>query len=212
MRPKDDNNYGKVASMTVRHAIGEMMKPLHVVAAALAATSLWVAAAESVSKLPAPWVVAGKQPASYQIGIDNLVTVSGKGAKFIRYAQGDNTGWGTLMQQVSAERYRGQRVRFQAKVKTLNVNDWAGLWMRIDVDSQSVALYNSQDKPINGTTDWQTRSVVLDVPADGTVLAFGVINSGTGQVWIDELSLEPVGKDVPVDAPARKKLPDRPVL
>lgn len=188
------------------------MKPLYVVAAALAATSLWVAAAESISKLPAPWVVAGKQPASYQVGIDNLETVSGKGAKFIRYAQGDNTSWGTLMQQISAEHYRGQRVRFQAKVKTRDVNDWAGLWMRVDVDGHSVAFYNSRDKPISGTTDWQTRSVVLDVPADGAVLSFGVINSGAGQVWIDELSLEPVGKDVAVDAPARGKMPATPSL
>lgn len=188
------------------------MKPLYVVAAALAATSLWVAAAESTSKLPAPWFVAGKQPASYQVGIDNLETVSGKGAKFIRYAQGDNTGWGTLMQQISAERYRGQRVRFQAKIKTRDVNDWAGLWMRVDVDGHLAAFYNSRDKPINGTTDWQTRSVVLDVPADGAVLAFGVINSGAGQVWIDELSLEPVGKEVAVDTPARNKMPETPSL
>jgi hypothetical protein len=39
---------------------------------------------------------------------------------------------------------------------------------------------NSQDKPITGTTDWQQRSVTLDIPEDATVLNFGVIDAGRG--------------------------------
>lgn len=189
------------------------MKPFHVVAAALAATTLWVAAAESTGKLPAPWLIAGQTPSSYQAGIDNVETSSGKGSKFIRYAQGEAKSWGTLMQQFSAERYAGQRVRFQAKVKTRDVNAWAGLWMRVDSPSKhSEAFYNSADKPIVGTTDWQVRSVTLDVPADASVISFGVIDAGTGQVWLDELTLEAVGKEVPVDGMARSKMPLAPTL
>ncbi len=189
------------------------MKPLYVIAAALAATSLWVTAAESTSKLPVPWLVTGERPTSYQAGIDNVDTISGKGAKFLRYAQGDDKSWATLMQQFSAQRYRGQRIRFQAKVKTRDVSGWAGLWMRIDSKAAySTAFYNSQDKPIKGTTDWQTRSVVLDVPADATVISFGVINGGAGEVWIDALAFDTVGEDVPVDAMGRNPLQDAPSL
>ena len=90
------------------------MKPMHVIAAALSATSLWVVAAESTSKLPAPWVLAGATPSSYQAGIDNVETISGKGSKFLRYTQGDGKSWASLGQAVSAQRYLGQRVRFQA--------------------------------------------------------------------------------------------------
>ncbi|MQA36868.1 transcriptional regulator [Rugamonas aquatica] len=189
------------------------MKPMHVIAAALAATSLWVVAAESTSKLPAPWVLAGGSPTSYQVGIDNVETVSGKGSKFLRYAQGDGKSWASLGQTVSSQRYLGQRVRFQARVKSRDVSNWAGLWMGVyGKTPASLAFYNSYDQAIAGTTDWQIRSVTLDVPEEAMSISFGVNNAGTGQVWIDDLSLEIVSKDVPVDAPRRGKLPESPTL
>jgi hypothetical protein len=53
-------------------------------------------------------------------------------------------------------------------VKTQDVSGWAGLWMRVDNRAgRAIAFYNSVDKPIKGSTDWQERSVVLDVPQDG---------------------------------------------
>jgi len=189
------------------------MKPLHVIAAVLAATSLWVAAAESVGKLLPPWFVSGDQGTSYQAGIDNVETISGKGAKFLRYAQGEDKGFGSLVQVISAQRYLGQRVRFRAMIKTRDVNNWAGLWMLVQAQKRpNGALYNSQDKPIKGSTAWQVRSVTLDVPEDGTTISFGVINAGRGQVWIDELSFEVVDKSVPVDVMPPTRLPETPIL
>lgn len=189
------------------------MKPLHVIAVALAATSLWVVAAESVGKLPPPWFVSGDHATSYEAGIDNVETSSGKGAKFLRYVQGEDTGYGSLVQVISAQRYLGQRVRFRAMIKTRDVSNWAGLWMQVDATNRSnAAFYNSVDQPIKGTTRWQSRSVTLDVPEDATSISFGLINSGSGQVWIDELSFDVVGKEVPVDTMPPAKLPERPTL
>jgi len=189
------------------------MKLLHVIAAAAAATSLWVVAAESVGKLPPPWFVSGNHATSYQAGIDNVETISGKGAKFLRYAQGEDKGYGSLVQVISAQRYLGQRVRFRAMIKTREVSNWAGLWMQVQAQQRpNAAFYNSQDRPISGTSAWQVRSVTLDVPADGTTISFGVINAGSGQVWIDELSFEVVDKSVPVDVMPPARLPEKPVL
>lgn len=189
------------------------MKPQFIIFAALAATTFWVLAAESSTGIE-HWVAAGESPKDYSIGLDIKHTVSGKGAKFIRSRSGNANTWGTLMQQISAERYRGQRVRFMAKVKTEKVNDWAGLWMRVDEPNHfNVAFYNSQNKPIKGTTDWQVRSVVLDVSKDASVLSFGVIDSGAGEVWLDDMSLEIVGPEVPVDIQVNHSaLPDQPTL
>jgi hypothetical protein len=189
------------------------MKPLHVIAAAFAATSLWVVAAESVGKLPPPWFVSGDHGTSYLAGIDNVETISGKGAKFLRYAQGEDKGYGSLVQVISAQRYLGQRVRFRAMIKTRDVSNWAGLWMQVQAQQRTnAAFYNSSDQPIKGTAAWQVRSVTLDVPEDSTTISFGVINSGSGQVWIDELSFEIVGKNVPVDVMPPSRLPEKPVL
>lgn len=187
------------------------MKPHLVLLASLAATSLFALADNGANKLSPEWFVAGKSPNNYVAGIDHHATRSAAGAKYIRYDSGDKDSWGTLMQQFKADDYRGKRVRLQALVKTADVSKWAGLWMRIDTkETISARFYNSVDKPIKGSTDWQLRSVTLDVPNDARVIAFGVIDGGTGQVWLDELKFDVVGAEVPVDimpyfvGPARK--------
>ncbi len=84
--------------------------------------------------------------------------------------------------------------------------------MRIDRPGDSgAAFYNSQDKPITGTTGWQLRSVTLDVPDDASLLGFGVIGAGKGTVWIDDLKMEVVRKTVPVDR-LQPQLATRPSL
>lgn len=186
------------------------MKPRYALLAALATSSL-VALAAAPEKLPPQWVVAGAAPTKYAGGIDQADGV--RGAKFIRSTTDDGASWGALTQMISAQNYLGQRLRFRARIRTEDVTGWAGLWMRVDRAGKPVAFYNSMDKPIRGTTPWQERSVVLDVPSDADAIAFGVIDGGKGQVWIDALALEPVGQDVPVDRmPGRSTLPLTPTL
>jgi hypothetical protein len=186
------------------------MKTLAVLAALAGAPVLALAAAPE--PLPSAWTVSGPAPQKFAAGIDQDLGV--KGAKFLRNKTGDANTWGALTQVISAQNYLGQRIRFRAMVKTQDVNGWAGLWMRVDNRAgRSAAFYNSVDKPIKGSTDWQERSVVLDVPQDAVVIAFGVINNGSGQVWIDRLGFEQVGQNVPVDRqPIVPALPAVPVL
>ncbi|AKU21854.1 transcriptional regulator [Massilia sp. MB5] len=189
------------------------MKISYIIAAALGASAI-TALASNALPLPAQWLLAGESPRQYIAGVDMDTTVSGKGAKFLRHAKGNGQSWATVMQQIAPDHYLGKRVRFKAKVKTKDVSEWAGLWMRIDTPRRSKSpFYNSEDKPINGTTAWQLRSVVLDVPQDATSISFGVIGGGKGQVWIDALALEIVGNEVPVDVqPNSDPLPTTPQL
>jgi hypothetical protein len=179
--------------------------------AVLLATSGVAVAADPLAN----WFLSGGAAKSYQIGVDSEQTVSGQPARFIRYVQGESSSYGALGQGISAHNYQGKRVRFQAQIKTRDVSQWAGLWMSAlrPGEKYAAAFYNSQDKPIAGTTDWQLRSVTLDIPQDAASLNFGVINGGKGQVWIDQLSLEVVGNDVPVDQlPGRRSLASEPSL
>jgi len=83
---------------------------------------------------------------------------------------------------------------------TRDVGSWAGLWMRVDLPGdREGAFYNSEDKPLKGTTGWMERSVVLDVAPDAAVVSFGVTGNGKGTVLIDDLKFEVVSQDVPVD-------------
>jgi hypothetical protein len=184
------------------------MKPHIVLLASLAAASI-VALAQPHRELDGAWGKSSETPERYEIGVDDTGYGRSEGAKYIRHKTGRPAGqneWATLMQTISADDYRGRRVRFSAQVRTRDVSSWAGLWMRVDRPDGQRTLYNSQDRPIRGTTHWQRRSVVLDVAPDATDIGFGVIDEGTGQVWIDDLKLEVVGDDVPVDVMVRKPM------
>jgi hypothetical protein len=115
------------------------------------------------------------------------------------------------MQQFRADAYRGQRLRLSATVRALDVAEWAGLWMRVDGDRKSsLAFDNMQDRPITGTAGWTRYAVVLDVPeSESTVIAFGVLLRGDGEIWMADVRLEAVGSEVATTGGAR--LPTAPV-
>lgn len=99
------------------------------------------------------------------------------------------------MQEVDAFSYRGTRVRLTAIIKAVEVDDWAGMWMRVDGPSRrGVSFDNMSDRPIRGTVAWRPYEIVLDVPGDSEVIAFGVLLNGTGEVLLDDIRLESIGE------------------
>jgi len=144
------------------------------------------------------WILNGSQPKEYIIGIDDTVSYDGAKAAYLRSKVDVPTGFGTLMQSFKSNRYRNKRMRFTAVVKSEDVGEWAGLWMRVDGQGkgESLRFDNMQGRPIKGSTDWQRYQVVLDVPEESTGIAFGILLDGKGKVWIsgvlfDEAPNEP---------------------
>jgi hypothetical protein len=116
------------------------------------------------------------------------------------------------MQSISAASYAGKRVRLRGWVKSQDVGDWAGLWMRVDTGRETVAFDNMQDRRIKGAQPWSSYDVVLDVPADATTISFGILLTGTGEVWLNGLSLDVVDTSTPATAAnPRTTLPQSPV-
>ena len=167
------------------------------------------ALADEAVPLAAPkgWMLAGSSPHEYETGVDPLVRRDGKSSGFIKSAIDGGkapSGFGTLMQMVSADNYAGQRVRFSADVRTTQVDDWAGLWMRVDSDRRrGEAFDNMQDRPIKGTSAWRRYEIVLDVADDATAAAFGILLTGRGAAWINNLKFEKVKRSVPVTSGTR---------
>jgi hypothetical protein len=62
-----------------------------------------------------------------------------------------------------------------------------------------------------GTTGWQRYYVVLEVPKDATGIAFGILLSGPGQVWLNSTKLEIIGLDVLATEASQEILPNKPV-
>src|SRR5215813_9479678 len=119
------------------------------VAVAVLSTGLVLLHAE----VPKGWFLAGSKPAEYESAVDSVNTFGGLPSAYLRSKKtqmGD--GFGTLMQDFSAEQYVGQRVRFRAFVKSESVERWAGLWMRVDAKTGQtpLAFDNMQGRPIKG--------------------------------------------------------------
>lgn len=143
------------------------------------------------------WVLSGDNPQGYTCGTETVAGESGKSA-FIKAKDDMPRGIATLMQQIAADPYRGQRLRLTAEIKTADAGT-AHLWMRVDGPNHDILkFYNMDDRPVTGTTDWKAYTVVLDVPQEGAIISFGFFLRGRGEAWAKAFALSPVGKDEPV--------------
>ena len=111
---------------------------------------------------------------------------------------------GGVQRTVSADSFRGQRVRLSARIKT---SDAVRVQMFLSAIKPGAQL--GYDMPaIHGTTDWRRYEIVMDVPRDADELSFGFFvgggdhlflpRDGKGVAWADSFMLEAVGKDVAV--------------
>ena len=149
------------------------------------------------TQAPKGWLVAGNNPQHYDFLLDTKVFHSGSASGKLESKEDKPTGFGTLMQDFSAEKYLGKRMRFAAFVKAKNVTGWAGLWMKVEgAGHDSLGFDNMKDRAITGTSDWKEYEVILDFPKDAKLIAFGILLSGKGTVWIDDITFEPTKEKV----------------
>ena len=158
------------------------------------------------SNIPEGWFKAGSNPGKYEMGLDNQVYHDGKYSAFIQSSESEISGFGTLMQTCSAQGFLGKKVKMTGYMKSENVEDWAGLWLRVDSNDskQPLSFDNMQDRPIKGTTDWTKCEIVLDVPENSSTLNFGALLSGTGKIWFDNLSFEVVSDSTESTSPSQR--------
>jgi hypothetical protein len=158
---------------------------------------IMAAGVASGQETPKGWFAAGSRPKDYKMVLDRSVAHSGHVSAQLACVAPKPAGFGTLMQTFKPDAFRGKRVRMSGYVRSQDVADWAGLWLRIDGQSgEPLGFDNMQQRPIRATSDWKKYEIVLDVPDSAQAIAFGILLTGAGQVWIDDLDFEVVGKDV----------------
>ena len=92
-------------------------------------------------------------------------------------------------------------MRLSGQVRAEGIEQWAGLWMRVDGPANEVLAFDNMaasNRAIKVRTDWTKYTVVLDVPESAINIMYGIVVSGRGSAWIDDVTLEAVGADVPV--------------
>ncbi len=138
------------------------------------------------------WFQAGTDIDGYTIGTEK--TDHGVVA-FIKSKNPVKDEFGTLMQSFSADQYLGKRIRLSADIKHADIQEWAGMWMRVDARRFAASFDNMQNRPLKGTADWKTHHIVLDVPKDSKLISIGILLSGEGNVYWDDIKIEIVSKD-----------------
>jgi len=91
--------------------------------------------------------------------------------------------------------FTGTELEMRGFLRTEDVANYTGLWMREDGDGgEMLALDNMQRRQLKGTTGWAEYSITLPLNKAAKRLVFGVLSSGTGRAWADDLRLLVDGK------------------
>jgi hypothetical protein len=148
---------------------------------------------------PAGW--GGGPPAT--IFVDGDTVHGGRWSVRLERISPSAQPFSTLTRSIPIE-FSGTTIEWRGFLRTENVSEFMGLWMRQDGDTPSLAFATMQPRQINGTNDWTEYSITFPVNREAKQLFFGVLLAGTGKVWADDLQLLVDGKPV-WDAPRAER-------
>lgn len=98
--------------------------------------------------------------------------------------------FGSLMQRCPGRFLAGRTIRLGGELKAEDVSRWAGLWLRADADEQPNLFFdNMSRRPVNGTTEWARYSIDAAIPPNTDWLNYGIVLSGAGALYADNISL-----------------------
>jgi hypothetical protein len=169
--------------------------------ALIAIITLGIARPARGSQLPAPWS-AQPDTTQYQVSVDSSVAYSGhRSLRLEALAGATSDTWTAVRQAADPSPFRGHRLRLTAAGRTVDVGR-ASIWLRIEGlvgrTATMLAFDNMEpDRTIGGTTEWTSYEIVLDVPAEASVMVFGPLLVGPGRFWIDQFRLEQVDQSIP---------------
>ena len=157
----------------------------------------------SLLPIPKGWTTTGNHLDAYEFGCDPSQIHNGIHPAIIRSIkpQAKNLGFASLMQSCIAEKFHEKRVRLKADLKAVNCSGAVTLWLRADgpIAGRHVSFDNMEQRKshgiLTGSTYWEPREIVLDIPKEATVLNYGFYLRGEGSGFGANFSLEQVSQD-----------------
>jgi hypothetical protein len=155
-------------------------------------------AARSSERVPVAWNLNDPDDARHRLLSDTLDVWNGSLSAILVGLPSNTPYSDSFMWQAStAANYQGSRIRFSAHLKTTGALSGAHLTLRVeDRMGNVIAFDNMEGRWPRGNSDWQSFSLVLDVPSAADVLIYGVSLAGAGEVRIDSASIEVVDKKI----------------
>ncbi len=189
-----------------------MCRSTRALLAMLVATGI-VQAAENPPPVPlvplgATWNFMGNGgpmalPGSCEIGTDSQKSENGQPLPSVRCTNATLPSFGGARYSIPSEGYRGKRVRVSGWLMTSNIEDMstaqyakvtgeAGLWIGIGSLGRGTRADRMPDRTLKGSTGWEQREFVVDVPVDNGQIQVGFWMQGKGQVWMRDIKIEEV--------------------
>ena len=127
--------------------------------------------------------------------LDDKAVHGGKSSARIERNASSPNNFSTFTKSLPID-FTGSSLELRGFLRTEDVTDFSGLWMREDGEEPALAFDNMQAKQIKGTTDWTEYSITLALKPEATKLYFGFLMGGTGKTWGDDLQLLLDGKPI----------------
>ena len=122
------------------------------------------------------------------VAVDAAVVHGGHGALRIERGATSPEAFSAVSDHVALD-VSGSTVELRGFVRTDNVRGAAGLWLREEDDGTVVQFANSLEPGVQGTTAWTEVSVKVPLDASAKTLVWGVLLTGEGKAWADDLQL-----------------------
>jgi C-terminal processing protease CtpA/Prc len=146
---------------------------------------------QKAASLPTGWMALPEGT----VFADNKVVHEGSWAARLE-RQADSPGAFSTLHRAITMDFAGTTIELRGFLRTEQVSQLAGLWMREDGESPALAFDNMANRPVKGTTEWTEYSIKLPVHPDARQLSFGALLVGSGKLWVDDLQVLVDGKPV----------------
>ncbi|MEM6701193.1 MAG: S41 family peptidase [Acidobacteriota bacterium] len=127
------------------------------------------------------------------LGVDEQIVHGGDRSATITRSFEEDSEFSTLTLRVPAGRV-GQRIVFKAWVRSREVVNFFGLWLRQDGRAGTVDFQHNYELDLKGDQEWREVAVSTVLSDRAESVFFGVILNGPGKVWIDDVELLLDGK------------------
>ena len=100
----------------------------------------------------------------------------------------------------------GDSVEVRGWIRTEDVSEFAGLWLREDGAAPNLQFDNMEDRALKGTTPWTEYRISLPLDKRAKNVLFGALLAGQGRATVDDVSLLVDGRP-PAEAPRIVRVP-----
>lgn len=154
----------------------------------------------SLRGVPSGWFLPTfSENAGYKAQISSENPLSGKYCLKLHFDSIPPAGtYGSVMQSINAEQYRGKKIRLRAAIRTELIGDSssAHLWLRTHLLSKQTGFFDlMEDRPITTNSKWQYYEISGIINEDAYTINFGLLLKGGGKAWIDAAELEILRED-----------------